>query len=268
ALEMALNHLVSHLNEKRWREVFLSTASMLRNADYLLQLMKQQIDALITQDGQLEAFLSWVNHKAQTIVAPYKLATIRAFYLDINLARALNLTGGTFDLARALDPNLVRSLDCSLTLDLALDRTLAVDQILESSLDPQRALHRILNRAISRAQVVDCELEQSLQQLKAEISYQYQGVAEFTIWWKFNGKAWTEQLRAMIVAHRNMGQDWQFSDRQREILKQYYDANKLLVDCLNSNCCLTSSVRQEIETTLLRPKAEIAVTSVEEKLPA
>jgi len=267
-LEMALKHLVGHLNEKRWREVFLSTVSMLRNANLLLQLMKQRIDALIPQDEQIEAFLTWASRKAHAATAPYKPATIRAFYLDIGLARTLNITGGTFDLARTLDPNLVRSLDCSLALDLALDRTLALDKILESTLDPQRALHRILNRAISRAQVVDCELEQSLQQLKAEISNQNQTGAEFAVWWKFNGKAWTEQLRAVIISYRNLGQDWQFSNWQRDILQQYYDANKLLVDCLNSDCCLTAPVRQEIESTLLLPKAEMAVTLAEEKLLA
>jgi hypothetical protein len=34
---------------------------MLRNADYLLQLMKQQIDQLLAQDQHLQAFLAWVS---------------------------------------------------------------------------------------------------------------------------------------------------------------------------------------------------------------
>lgn len=265
-LETALQHLVSHLNEKRWREVFLATAKLLRNADYLLQLIEQRTDALIAQDEQLQGFLSWANHKANTVVAPYKLVTIRAFYLDIGLARILNLPGGTFDLARALDPTLIRSLDCSLALDLALDRTLAINQVLGSTVDPQRALHRVLNRAISRAQVAAPELETLLQQLKEEISNQNQSGTEFGVWWKFNGKAWTEQLRAVIISHRNMGQDWQFSSRQKEILKEYYDANKLLVDCLNTDCCLSDTVRQEIEATLLQPKVGIELVPAEERL--
>nr|WP_322719785.1 hypothetical protein [Nostoc sp. ChiQUE02]MDZ8232839.1 hypothetical protein [Nostoc sp. ChiQUE02] len=56
-----------------------------------------------------------------------------------------------------------------------------------------------------------------------------------------------------MIQHRNIGHDWQFNDDQRQLLQQYYDANKLLVDCLNSECYVSRSVRQEIEDTLLLP---------------
>src|SRR5205085_2088013 len=46
--EVSLQQLVRHLTEQRWREVFLLTAQMLPNADRLLQLMKQQVDALVS----------------------------------------------------------------------------------------------------------------------------------------------------------------------------------------------------------------------------
>ncbi|WP_276750717.1 NACHT C-terminal helical domain 2-containing protein [Chlorogloeopsis fritschii] len=37
----------------------------------------------------------------------------------------------------------------------------------------------------------------------------------------------------------------------------YYDANQLLLDCLNSNCEVTAAIRQEIEATLLLPQKEL-----------
>lgn len=76
-------------------------------------------------------------------------------------------------------------------------------------------------------------------------------------WWQENEQAWRNQLRAVMIEHRNIGHDWQFSDAQKERLKQYYDANKLLVDCLNSDCYISRSVREEIEATLLLPIAAI-----------
>jgi predicted NACHT family NTPase len=79
----------------------------------------------------------------------------------------------------------------------------------------------------------------------------------FQQWWQANGQAWTEQLRAEMIEYHNIGHDWQFSDAQKEQLQQYYDANKLLVDCLNSDCYVSRKVRQEIEETLLLPIAEI-----------
>jgi len=60
-----------------------------------------------------------------------------------------------------------------------------------------------------------------------------------------------------MIKYRNIGHNWLFSEQQKELLSQYYDANKLLVDCLNSGCNVTPAVREEIEETLLLPIAEI-----------
>jgi predicted NACHT family NTPase len=79
----------------------------------------------------------------------------------------------------------------------------------------------------------------------------------FKQWWKANGHAWMEQLRAVMIEHRNIGHDWQFSSAQKKLLQQYYDANNLLVDCLNSDCYVSREVRQEIEDTLLLPMSKI-----------
>ncbi|MEP0832097.1 NACHT domain-containing NTPase [Microcoleus sp. AS-A8] len=68
---------------------------------------------------------------------------------------------------------------------------------------------------------------------------------------------WVNKMRKVMIEYRNIGHDWQFSDEQKERLQQYYDANKLLVDCLNSDCYVSRAVRQEIEETLLLPIAEI-----------
>ena len=60
-----------------------------------------------------------------------------------------------------------------------------------------------------------------------------------------------------MMAHRNIGHEWQFSDAQKKQLRQYYATNQFLVDCLNSNCYVRRSVREEIEATLLLPFAKI-----------
>ncbi len=256
-LEAALKQLVSRITENRWREVFLLSVGMLRNADYLLQLMKQQIDQLLAEDQHLQAFLAWVSQKSRAVPATYKLVIVRAFYFDLDLARALDLVGGTLDLARALDRSLTRELTPDLALDLALDRTLALKRALDSTLEPTRAINRVLDRARARARTIDSELEQALQQLKEQLSSSAEDGERFSTWWKANNQAWTEQLRAVMIKHRYLGHDWQFSNQQKDALKQYYDANQLLVDCLNSNCYVTRTVREEILQSLLLPIAEI-----------
>lgn len=60
-----------------------------------------------------------------------------------------------------------------------------------------------------------------------------------------------------MLEHRDIGHDWQFTKAQTEKLQQYFAANKLLIDCLNSDCYVTKTVRQYIEDTLLLPMSEI-----------
>ena len=186
-----------------------------------------------------------------------RLVTLRAFYFDLALARALSLVGGTLDLARALNHTITCNLETTLALDLALDRTLALDVIIDRILDPQLVFERVLDRAVAHACAVDPILERSLQQLKEQLPDLGRDEKKFKQWWKANGAAWTEQLRAVIIEYRHLGYNWQFTNQQREALKQYYDANQLLVKCLNSDRYITTTVREEIENTLLLPIAEI-----------
>jgi hypothetical protein len=48
-------------------------------------------------------------------------------------------------------------------------------------------------------------------------------------------------------------QNFQFTDQQKQALKQYYNANKLLMGCLDNARYVTRSVREKIENTLLVP---------------
>ncbi len=258
-LETALKQLVSRITDKRWREVFLLTVGMLRNADYMLQLMKQKVERLLASDVQLQAFLTWVNQKFHAVSVPEKPATVRAFYFDLALAPILEINGGTLDLAREINCNLTHSLvDRTLALDLALYRALALSRIVDCTLDLNRIFHSVFKCAVSHAHNLEPQLEQILQQQQAQLPQLDADRNKFQQWWQANGQAWTEQLRATMIAERNIGHNWQFSKQQREALKQYYDANQLLLDCLNRNYYVTRTVRTELEQTLLLPIAEMS----------
>jgi predicted NACHT family NTPase len=254
ALETALQKLAQRVTQPRWREVFLLSLGMLRNADYLLQLMKQQIDQLLAKEPHLQAFLNWLNHKSRSVNTPYRLVKVRSFYFDLDLARMHDLVGGALDLVRAFEPNFTRELDCNLALDLTLDRALALNRVFEiTNHNLARSIDRVLARAIERAKVVEPKLATALEQLKNQLPDLAQNAKEFDLWWQANGMAWIEQVRALMIHHRDFGHVWQFNERQKFLLKQYYDANQLLVDCLKSGCYVTNTLRQEIEETMLLP---------------
>ncbi len=81
--EEALQNLVSHITNKRWREVFLLALGMSPNAERLLLLMKELVNVLAADDEKLQQFLIWVNQKSISVEVPYKPAAVRSFYLEL-----------------------------------------------------------------------------------------------------------------------------------------------------------------------------------------
>ena len=71
-----------------------------------------------------------------------------------------------------------------------------------------------------------------------------------------NRENWNKSLRLLLFEYRNLRFDWQLSDEQKQLLNNYYAANKLLVDCLRESNT-SSEVQKEIQETLLLPIAEI-----------
>ncbi|HEY9599972.1 MAG TPA: NACHT domain-containing NTPase [Allocoleopsis sp.] len=278
-----LQGLTSHVTEKRWWEVFLLTVGMLDSADVLLQSMKARIDGLLAGDKKLQQFLKWLDESAQLTQLSNKLVTLRAFYLSTSL-----------DIDCVCADSLRRTLEEAINdIDLvksALDYTFEelsefegysyvhgrADKFYDEVAACMRevdALHYTLDCALKYAYELapskrddilinelesdfNFELAQPIEQLKNELSDCLYS-SRFVDWWQTKGQAWTERLRAIIIEYRNIGYDWQFSEEQKARLKQYYDANKLLVNCLNSDCYVSREVRQEIEETLLLPIAEI-----------
>jgi len=245
ALEQALEGLVSHITDPHWREVFLLTVSMLRSADSLVQVMKQEIDALVADDPYLQEFLIWANQKSQTIPSQPKIATKRAFYLALAQPSP---TAADFTLASTLDQGIV--------LDAALENLL-LEFAANHSQDFAyvNACSEALNNIM--VMVLDAGFYKSLQQLKDQLPPPSQSRERLQDWWEENYAAWVEQVRAAIARYRDIHHPWQFTPEQQQVLQRYYDANQLLIDCLNSNCEVTATIRHEIEATLLLPQKEL-----------
>ncbi|MBD2183389.1 NACHT domain-containing NTPase [Planktothrix sp. FACHB-1355] len=276
---LALNRLVSHITKRSWREVFLLAVGMMQPADQLLLSMKQQIDELVADD-KLQQFLAWVNQKSLAVQVADK-PTVRAFYLTfilgldhfhvqqldqalnnalvsasvlddaINYACVINATKISSDAIIFNNPigkafNDAYSEFCSLKNDLALAFDLAHNLAHNFNRELVNALHPKFN----------LKLTHSLQQLKNKLPDPNTDEEKFIEWWQNNGQLWTDKLKLVMIEYRDLGQKSQFSEYQKKLLQQYYYANKLLVDCLNSGCEGSPKVREEIKHTLLLPISE------------
>lgn len=260
--------------KKNWRESLKLAAQEMQKPDDLLLEIKQKVDGMLAVDKRLQIFLAWVAQKALLVEVSYKSAAVRAFYFSQavsrifqpKLARPLDFSHAVdralksdlhdrylaYNLDGALDVafkrNVTRQLDYDFLIDLILDCLLVT---------VAHDLNLFLTFSQDRAFDLDPDLKQSLKRFKNQLPDMETDRKRFQQWWKTNGKIWTQNLRMAIIQHRNIGYDWQFSEKQKELLKQYYEANKFLIDCLNSSPNTSSKVRQEIEETLLLPMSEI-----------
>ncbi|MBD2561012.1 MULTISPECIES: NACHT domain-containing protein [Nostoc] len=179
--------------------------------------------------------------------------------LNHALTNALVLTD---DLANAF----FQGLDATDILDETIDK-LSRGQALVARDDAWCNIADIddfLINAIDLTSYFQSELKTALQLLRDKLNEAisewenlFEKLEEFGEWWEKNSQAWTKQLIALMIEHRNIGHNWQFSYRQAKLLRQYYNSNKLLVNCLNSDCNISEKIRQEIEHSLLLPISKL-----------
>lgn len=263
-LKDALSKLVSHITDKRWREVFLLAVVPLRPADYLLKLMKQEVDSLVAEDEKLQEFLKWVNEQSLEIqkclpeTVSYKPVAIRSFYLDSDIKIDTKRTLGLL-----IDFNCICVFACASFLHRTVNRSFADALKIVIEFNPNFNDYRALDAAtvmvcvrvsaINKALEIDPELDSEVRKTLEELKAMADDNARLTDWEKEKCQDWAEKMRIKIVNNSPIGKDWNFNKAQEELLNKYYEANVLLMACLN-NAYVSNEVRQEIENTLLLPR--------------
>ena len=239
-----------------------------------LLLIKEQIDAILSSDEKLQRFLTSLTQEACSVLNEldncFKPSAIRAYYHDFvrgcayNLALAITLTRYdvelNFDLVFELKSALIEAKYNSyclsiLRIALKLDSTVG-----ELPGDPP--FHYLL-APNQPTEIIPC---QPLQKFFQYAPYQLiqpsfpnldQGLDDIhriIKFWDNQGKDLIKPLKAWMLEHYPNEKNLQFKDDQQKLLKQYYDANELLVDCLNG---ASEDIRSQIEDELLLPIAEI-----------
>ncbi|MBD1831591.1 NACHT domain-containing NTPase [Cyanobacteria bacterium FACHB-472] len=258
-LQEKMQNLVNHITDYRWREVFLLAVGMSPSADRLLLLMKDEVDAILANDNKLQQFLMWVNQKSLLVEIYYKPAAARTFYLCLEYVHEWRL----FDIDECIElaeffglPNF-NSFSFSNNDYFVLDKLCMglIEYQFFASFTPNLSLENDINIVLNTK--IETGLKQIIRKLKEKLPNPNQDEQVFQTLWQEKRKNWCDELRTAMIKYRNIGHNWQFNDEQLEFLKQYYDANLLLVQCLNSDCYVSREVRQEIEDTLLLPIAEI-----------
>jgi hypothetical protein len=230
-----------------------------------LRLVKQEIDKLVADDN-LQQFLQQISEESVSGELPYKLAAFRAYYHDFVYRCAYNLTFAIiltrydfeidFDSAFRLISEIIEAkynFYCLSILRIALKLDSSIGEL------PGDPPTHYLIAPNAPSEIIICQpLEQFLQRAPRQLMQpsilnlaDIHAIIEF---WNNQRKNGIQQLKAWMTEHGTIAENWQYNGEQQKLLKQYYDLNELLVDCLNS---ASEKVRSHIEDTLLLPIAEI-----------
>jgi hypothetical protein len=248
----AIKYLIERITDNRWHNVIIMAVSILPNANDAVRQMKQRIDKSIAHE-RLQRFLEWVDQQVLQLQSPYNPETLRAFYLDIDLERTRAL-----DRARALEIAHMRSLERARARAEGkandMDTEIDIDYALTNAINLDLTLYCAQFPILELACALEPTLGEQLEHLKRSLPSPTKEAAKFKKWWTVQGLEWAQKLRKLVIQHRRGIQDWELSEAQIQALKRYYDANKTLVECLNSST-VSEAVRQEIKSTLLLPIA-------------
>ncbi|MEQ9625101.1 NACHT C-terminal helical domain 2-containing protein [Coleofasciculus chthonoplastes] len=223
------------LTEKESSEDSSQTASTVNADEATLWQKKAEADALIANNEELQKLVTWVNKKSLKFEPHYQPVKVRAFYLAL-----IWLLGLTF--ARKLDPNCSpgKARQFFSCFNRACDVVLDIAFFDNPNTDPANVIVSVF------ALDFEPELKQALQQIQAELPDLDEEKERFEDWRQNKGQDWIEEIRKIL------GHDLQLNNEQRNLLKQYYNANRCLLEELNSNSnvTVTPTVREEIKNKL------------------
>ena len=241
--------------EPRWREVFLIVVGILENAGDFLLLMKHKIDRSIAIYKELQQLLTWLDQKSSSVKTPYKIAAVRCFYLGVAVAMTMKTQFTAEFFVNSIDPNFDRShpeiqIDYSITYDICSPYALSM------SCNPSSLFCVSLryNYELASQLNIDQKFVVKLYELFKQVPISEN---KFRDWWYLESRSWVEEVKNLMLIYRNIWKNRQVNEVQEQLLQKYEYANRLLVDCLNSNCLASNETRQVIEETLFLPIAEI-----------
>ncbi|MCA1991368.1 MAG: hypothetical protein LDL41_04865 [Coleofasciculus sp. S288] len=230
--------LTDTLSEEQWLADDVQAISLMKSDEAAEQLwqMKQRADALVAENEEFQQLLTWVNEKAIAVEGSYKPVKVRAFYLAL-----VGILGRAF--VRNFDPTRSKAKARQFTLSFNRAHDLALDLAFQLNHNTDTGSILVPIFALD----IEPRLKQILQQLQAELPNPKEDKEKFEDWRQDKGQDWVNEIKDAI------GHNLQFSEQQKELLKQYYDANKLLMECIYK-AEVAPEVREDILETLFLPR--------------
>ena len=231
----------------------------------VILLCKNKADELILSDPSLEAFMNLAAEKSLLVQTPYRNRVNRAFYVALFIDSAADLDSDLYigpspfipvDICLSLDPSFSLKAANELDLDLYLYHCLALYSHLRLQ-DPvsdsiDESLTYSIENTLKKAGNLSPDLKVELREWNMQIP-SHKDWSNFQESWQEYGTAWTERLRAILIKHRAIGHNWNFTGLQRSKLYRFYRINRMILTIIKSGSFVTKSVQEEVKNTLFLP---------------
>lgn len=203
--------IYQHCSDRRWREVFLLTASLLSDARQFIATFRNGLDELLRGDEKLKALLAWANEKSASIEASPWLGRASCLIIELYYRDSINELDIALELIKAF--HLIHD----------LDRNLAI--LLVHALEPGYA------PAFDKAFANTCEIAYDLgsERLAEELRALSLPTDKTT---GAERHQFANKLRLIMIRHRDIGHEWNLTKAQESRLADYIHATRLLQDCL------------------------------------
>lgn len=251
--ETMVNLVQAHATEPRWRELFLLTSELLRNADLLLSPLADKAISLLSDQPRLQAFLADVEARSHLPeFERFEPVAVRAFLFDIDFEIDENRRVA-LHLDQQMNYLVCASFLTRILEDMSLVGAIALAyQYDQQATDEQPKISE--SQSANDTMIIAIQIALDSRQIGSTEEKRLQGIIEHF----YPEEAKEEEIKKVADTARSVakkryhiGEKHSFSVGDRRRLAQYYQVVSLIVDCLRSEgCTISPERRQSIKDSL------------------
>lgn len=234
-----------YVTDARWKYVIEMLAELLPSGqvyDFLFSL-KGRLNSCVANNSKPAEFIQWLERFVEDVTIQtnsekvqklYRGTLLRAHYFAASLGDDVKVSGFT-SLVKRNDLEFPDYLSAtSLLSGNVIDIHTNLLRIFYAKPSEPDIFFGVLKRLQKATEPLgNVKIRTALENwdfLSKEQLRNYPGRSE---WWSANHNMWQRRAREVMNHHFQLRCDWNFSEDERKILRQYYNGTKLLAECLN-----------------------------------
>jgi len=235
-------YVYDYVTDERWRFVIEVIAERLDESkieDFLLS-MKRNLDTFLQPHPKLQEFVQWIAEFVEAIAhssdnqRPHQGTLLRARYFVSLLDNVSPPSGFTMlSTRRSLEfPNFEYA---TVTLsNQVLEFHGLLLRLFHAKAEDHSLFPGTVRRLTNMAQTFEnFAMQNSLENWPFLAQQQLTNYHNEAEWWYARHPFWQDLTRQFLSQHCGIKCDWNFSDSEKLLLRQYFNGTKLLADCLN-----------------------------------